>query len=46
MTVAAAAVWGVGGIVLVTVASVLGSVTGHAYLAVLLGLAAALTWQL
>jgi predicted metal-binding membrane protein len=46
VTAAAAAVWGVGGLVLVAVASVLHSVTGHAYLAVLLGLAAALTWQL
>jgi predicted metal-binding membrane protein len=46
VTVAHAAVWTVGGIVLLAVASALRSVTGHADLAVLLGLVAALTWQL
>jgi predicted metal-binding membrane protein len=46
VTVAHAAVWTVAGIVLLAVASALRSVTGHAALAVLLGLVAALTWQL
>jgi predicted metal-binding membrane protein len=46
VTVAHAAVWTVGGIVLLAVASALRSVTGHAHIAVLLGLVAALTWQL
>jgi len=46
VTVAHAAVWTVGGIVLLAVASALRSVTGHADLAVLLGILAALTWQL
>jgi predicted metal-binding membrane protein len=46
VTVAHAAVWTVGGIVLLAVASALRSVTGHADLAVLLGLVAALSWQL
>jgi predicted metal-binding membrane protein len=46
VTVAHAAVWTVGGIVLLAVASALRSVTGHADLAVLLGLLAAVTWQL
>ena len=46
VTLAHAAVWTVGGIVLLAVASALRSVTGHADLAVLLGLVAALTWQL
>jgi predicted metal-binding membrane protein len=46
VTVAHAAVWTVGGIVLLAVASALRSVTGHAHLAVLLGLVTALTWQL
>ena len=46
VTVAHAAVWTVGGIVLLAVASALRSVTGHADLAMLLGLIAALTWQL
>jgi predicted metal-binding membrane protein len=41
-----AAVWTVGGIVLLAVASVLRSLTGHADLAVVLGLAAAVIWQL
>jgi len=46
VTVAHAAVWTVAGIVLLAVASALRSVTGDADLAVLLGLVAALTWQL
>ena len=46
VTVAHAAVWTVAGIVLLAVASALRSVTGHADLAVLLGLVAALSWQL
>ena len=46
VTVAHAAVWTVAGIVLLAVASALRSVTGRADLAVLLGLVAALTWQL
>ena len=46
VTVAHAAVWTVGGIVLLAVASALRSVTGHADLTVLLGLVAALSWQL
>jgi predicted metal-binding membrane protein len=46
VTVAHAAVWTVGGIVLLTVASALRLVTGQPALAVLLGLVAALTWQL
>jgi predicted metal-binding membrane protein len=46
VTVAHAAVWTVGGIVLLTVASLLRSVTGQPALAVLLGLDAALAWQL
>jgi predicted metal-binding membrane protein len=46
VTVAHAAVWTVGGILLLTVASALRSVTGQPDLAVLLGLVAALTWQL
>ena len=46
VTVAHVAVWTVGGIVLLAVASALRSVTGHAELAVLLGLVAALSWQL
>lgn len=46
VTVAHAAVWTVGGIVLLGVASALRSVTGRADLAVLLGLVAALSWQL
>jgi predicted metal-binding membrane protein len=46
VTVAHAAVWTVGGIVLLAVASALRSVTGQPDLAVLLGLVAALTWQL
>jgi predicted metal-binding membrane protein len=45
VTIAHAAVWTVGGIVLYAVAAVLRSVTGHADLAVLLGLVAALSWQ-
>jgi predicted metal-binding membrane protein len=44
--VAHAAVWTVGGIVLLAVASLLRSVTGQPGLAVLLGLDAALAWQL
>jgi predicted metal-binding membrane protein len=46
VTVAHAAVWTVGGIVLLAVASLLRSVTGQPDLAVLLGLDAALAWQL
>jgi predicted metal-binding membrane protein len=46
VTVAHAAVWTVGGIVLLAVASLLRSVTGQPNLAVLLGLDAALAWQL
>lgn len=46
VTVAHAAVWTVGGIVLLAVASLLRSVTGQPGLAVLLGLDAALAWQL
>jgi predicted metal-binding membrane protein len=46
VTVAHAAVWTAGGIILFAVASALRSITGHADLAVLLGLIAALTWQL
>ena len=46
VTVAHTTVWTVAGIVLLAVASALRSVTGHADLAVLLGLVAALTWQL
>src|SRR4029453_6439348 len=46
VTVAHAAVWTVAGIVLLAVASALRSVPGHADLAVLLGLVAAVTWQL
>jgi predicted metal-binding membrane protein len=46
VTVAHAVVWTVGGIVLLAVASALRSVSGYADLAVLLGLVAALTWQL
>lgn len=46
VTVAHAAVWTVGGIVLLAVASALRSVTGQPALAVLLGLVAAQTWQL
>lgn len=46
VTVAHAAVWTVGYGVLLAVASALRSVTGRADLAVLLGLAAALSWQL
>jgi predicted metal-binding membrane protein len=46
VTVAHAAVWTVGGIVLLAVASLLRSVTGQPDLALLLGLVAALTWQL
>src|SRR5512132_1053043 len=46
VTVAHAAVWTVGGIVLLAVASALRSVTGRADLVVLLGLVTALTWQL
>jgi predicted metal-binding membrane protein len=46
VTVAHAAVWTVAGIVLLTAASALRSVTGQPDLAVLLGLVAALTWQL
>ena len=46
VTVAHAAVLTVGGIVLLAVASALRSATGHAGIAVLLGLVAALTWQL
>ena len=46
VTVAHAAVWTVGSIVLLAVASLLRSVTGQPDLAVLLGLDAALAWQL
>lgn len=46
VTVAHAAVWTVGSIELLAVASVLRSVTGQPDLALLLGLIAALTWQL
>jgi predicted metal-binding membrane protein len=46
VAVAHAAVWTVGGIVLLAVASLLRSVTGQPDLALLLGLVAALTWQL
>jgi predicted metal-binding membrane protein len=46
VTVAHAAVWAAGGIVLLAVASLLRSVTGQPGLAVLLGLDAALAWQL
>jgi predicted metal-binding membrane protein len=46
VTVAHAAVWTVGGIVLLAVASLLRSVTGQPDLALLLGLDAALAWQL
>ena len=46
VTVAHAAVWTVGGIVLLAAASALRSVTGQPDLAVLLGLVAAQTWQL
>ena len=46
VTVAHTLVWTVGGIVLLAVASALRSVSGHADLAVLVGLVAALTWQL
>ena len=46
VTVAHAAVWTAGGIALLTVASALRLVTGQPDLAVLLGLVAALTWQL
>lgn len=46
VTVAHAAVWTVGGIVLLAVASLLRSVTGQPDLAMLLGLDAALAWQL
>ena len=46
VTLAHAAVWTVGGIALLAAASALRSVTGHADLAALLGLVAALTWQL
>ena len=46
VTVAHAAVWTAGGIALLTVASALRLVTGQPGLAVLLGLVAALTWQL
>ena len=46
VTVAHAAVWTVGGIVLLALASLLRSVTGQPDLALLLGLDAALAWQL
>jgi predicted metal-binding membrane protein len=46
VTVAHAAVWTAGGIVLLAAASLLRSVTGQPGLAVLLGLDAALAWQL
>jgi predicted metal-binding membrane protein len=46
VTVAHAAVWTAGGIVLLAVASLLRSVTGQPDLALLLGLDAALAWQL
>jgi predicted metal-binding membrane protein len=46
VTIAHAAVWTIGGIVLLALASVTRSVTGHADLALLLGLVAALGWQL
>ena len=46
VTVAHAAVWTVGGVILLAVASALRSVTGDGGLAALIGLVAALTWQL
>ena len=46
VTLAHVAVWTAGGIVLLAVASLLRSVSGHGEVAVLLGLVAALSWQL